>query len=297
MDRPRARILQGTLEAASRVASRSAHAAVMLFFASASSMAFASPAAQSASEPSSVKVIPLDCGRIAVTDMDPFADNGSYRRVAKQLMVSCYLIRHPKGDLLWDAGIGDQFAGRRGVALLPGFIAHVPVTLASQLQRLGTRVDRIGLLAFSHEHIDHIGNANALTGATWLLNPVEHRWTTAQDGKDGLPPPLLARSSSATVRWIDADDYDVFGDGTVRIIKAPGHTPGHQILFVRPATGAPIILAGDLWHTWDNYSFNRVPRFNVSREDTLASMKLVRDLAARYGARIVLGHSPEDFLK
>lgn len=61
-----------------------------------------------------VKLYTLDCGRIEINDMDAFADDGSYAGVSKTLVVACYLIRHPKGDLLWDAGVGDQFSGRRG---------------------------------------------------------------------------------------------------------------------------------------------------------------------------------------
>lgn len=244
---------------------------------------------------STVKVFPLDCGRIDITDMDAFADDGSYKGVAKQLAVSCYLIRHPGGDLLWDAGIGDQFVGSRGVTLLPGYVAHVPVTLASQLRHLGTGLDRIGYLAFSHEHIDHMGNANALTRAIWLLNPREHEWTVAHGGKNGHPPPLLARAERAKILPI-TEDYDVFGDGSIRIIQAPGHTPGHQVLFVRPTGKQPLILAGDLWHSRANYDHDRVPRINTSREETVASMAKVRRLAAQEGARILISHAPEDFM-
>lgn len=244
---------------------------------------------------STVKVVRLDCGRIDIADMDAFADNGSYKGIAKELVVSCYLIRHPGGDLLWDAGIGDQFAGRHGVTLLPGFVAHVPVTLASQLRRLGTGLDRIGYLAFSHEHIDHIGNANALRRAVWLLNPREHAWTIAQGGKDGHAPPLLAQAERTKIVQITGD-YDVFGDGSVRIIQVPGHTPGHQVLFVRPTGKQPLILAGDLWHSRASFDHDRVPRINTSREDTLASMVKVRRLAAKEGARILISHAPEDLL-
>jgi glyoxylase-like metal-dependent hydrolase (beta-lactamase superfamily II) len=176
--------------------------------------------------------------------------------------------------------------------LLPGYVAHVPVTLSSQLRHLGTRLDRIRYLAFSHEHIDHIGNANALTGAVWLLNPREHEWTVAHDGKDGRPPALLARAERAKIVPI-AGDYDVFGDGSVRIVQAPGHTPGHQVLFVRPTGKRPLILAGDLWHSRANYDLDRVPRFNTDREETLASMAKVRGLAAQEGARILISHAPK----
>ena len=43
-------------------------------------------------------------------------------------------------------------------------------------------------------------------------------------------------------------DHDVFGDGSVMLLFTPGHTPGHQALFVNlPKTGA-VILSGDLYH-------------------------------------------------
>jgi N-acyl homoserine lactone hydrolase len=241
-----------------------------------------------------VTVYQLDCGRIDIADMDPFADDGSYKGVPRQLVDSCFLIRHPKGDLLWDAGVGDQFAGPGGVTYMPGFVAHVLVTLKSQLQALGTDPSKIQFLAFSHEHIDHIGNANALTDATWILNKKEHEWTVAHDGHAAQPPALLTPATQAKIKLITGD-YDVFGDGTAKIIAAPGHTPGHQVLLVQSTGQQPLILAGDLWHSYDNYRHDGVPRFNTSRTETLASMAKVRALAKKTGASILISHAPEDF--
>jgi glyoxylase-like metal-dependent hydrolase (beta-lactamase superfamily II) len=241
-----------------------------------------------------VRLYTLDCGRIDIADMDAFADDGSYKGIPKQLVVPCYLIRHPKGDLLWDAGIGDQFAGANGVTLLPGFVAHVPVTLRSQLRQLGLRFEDIAYLGFSHEHIDHIGNANAFAHAIWLLNEREHDWTVAHDGHDGGPPALLSSSKTARVRMIGGD-VDLFGDGSVTIIQAPGHTPGHQVLLVRPSGTRPVLLTGDLWHSRSNYVHDRVPRFNASRSETLASFEKVRAIARKTDARILIAHEPADF--
>jgi glyoxylase-like metal-dependent hydrolase (beta-lactamase superfamily II) len=241
-----------------------------------------------------VKLYTLDCGRIDIADMDAFADDGSYKGVSKQLVVPCYLIQHPKGYLLWDAGVGDQFAGPKGVTYMPGYIAHVPMTLAGQLQRLGLRFDDVKHLAFSHEHIDHIGNANALRHATWLLNRREHEWTVAHAGHDGEPPDLLSASKAAHVRMIDGT-VDLFGDGSVTIIQAPGHTPGHQVLLVRSTGERPVILAGDLWHSRSNYTHDRVPRINTSRTETFASFERVREIAHETGAEIWIAHEPQDF--
>jgi N-acyl homoserine lactone hydrolase len=61
-------------------------------------------------------------------------------------------------------------------------------------------------------------------------------------------------------------DYDVFGDGTVVIKHAPGHTPGHQVLFLKlPKTG-PVLIASDLWHYPEERSSSKVPRIESSKE-------------------------------
>ena len=46
-----------------------------------------------------------------------------------------------------------------------------------------------------------------------------------------VQPELLTNLRDADRLILDGD-HDVFGDGRVRLISAPGHTPGHQVLFV-----------------------------------------------------------------
>jgi len=93
---------------------------------------------------------------------------------------------------------------------------------------------------------------------------------------------------------IDADD-DVFGDGSVRILKAPGHTPGHQVLELKLAKAGVVILSGDLYHSEDNRKFKRVPTINVERADTLASIDRIEKIVHNTHARFVIQHDPRDF--
>ena len=52
----------------------------------------------------------------------------------------------------------------------------------------------------------------------------------------------------------------MFGDGSVIIKYAPGHTPGHQVLFLKlPKTG-PVLIAGDLWHYPQERSATEAPQ-------------------------------------
>jgi glyoxylase-like metal-dependent hydrolase (beta-lactamase superfamily II) len=90
-------------------------------------------------------------------------------------------------------------------------------------------------------------------------------------------------------------DFDIFGDGSVVIIQAPGHTPGHTILRVNLARAGPVLLTGDLWHLPRSRELRTVPVFNTDREQTLASMAKVEALADRIHARVIRQHVVEDF--
>jgi len=106
-------------------------------------------------------------------------------------------------------------------------------------------------------------------------------------------------------RWISgggkvepqAADKDVFGDGTVTILRTPGHTPGHQALLVRLKDKGPVILSGDLVHFHENYDNNGVPGFNYDRAETLASMDRIRQIQKNLKAALIIQHDPRDIDK
>jgi glyoxylase-like metal-dependent hydrolase (beta-lactamase superfamily II) len=86
----------------------------------------------------------------------------------------------------------------------------------------------------------------------------------------------------------------VFGDGSVRILSMPGHTPGHQVLEIHLPQAGTVLLAGDLYHSRENRRFRRVPRINTDRAATLASMDRFEAIARRTHARVVIPHDPRD---
>jgi glyoxylase-like metal-dependent hydrolase (beta-lactamase superfamily II) len=105
----------------------------------------------------------------------------------------------------------------------------------------------------------------------------------------GFDPSLYNKLKDAE-RLLIEGDHDVFGDGLVRIISAPGHTPGHQVLFLDLKNSGPVILSGDLYHFAISRQDRRVPAFNFDRELTLASMDRVEALVAETGATFWIEH-------
>src|SRR6202008_4089328 len=95
----------------------------------------------------------------------------------------CWVIRHPKGTLLWDTGLGDQLAGNKdGVDIGIGRM-WVDVTLLDQLKAIGLTPADITYLSLSHTHFDHTGNANEFPDATWILNKAEIGWAESRPGE------------------------------------------------------------------------------------------------------------------
>src|SRR5471030_2590723 len=92
-------------------------------------------AANCLAAPSEVRLYTLDCGHATFKDMGSFSDTGEYDGKPGEVAVPCFLIRHPKGDLLWDAGLGDHYNYPvEGSDAAPGVHVTVPVTLLAQLQ-------------------------------------------------------------------------------------------------------------------------------------------------------------------
>lgn len=240
-----------------------------------------------------IRLYVLDCGRIEFKDMALFSDTGEYDGKSGKLVDTCYLIRHPKGTLLWDTGLGDKIAEQKGGVDNNGIHLTVDVTLQQQLKSLNLTPRDINYLAFSHFHFDHTGNANLFTSATWILNNAELEGALASRPTPATDPSTISGREHAKTQMIDGD-YDVFGDGSVRILRAPGHTPGHQVLEVKLAKNGTVILGGDLYHTRENRKDRRVPAFNTSRADTLASMDRIERIVQNTHARLIIQHNPED---
>jgi N-acyl homoserine lactone hydrolase len=200
------------------------------------------PALPQTSSP--VKLYIFDCGTLKSGNPDVLTARGV---TTTDMSVTAYLIVHPRGTLLWDTGvIPDELVQPGGTTEAR---ATVHKTLQGQLAEIGYKPSGITYLALSHNHYDHSANANSFAGATWLVQKAE-RAAMFPDTPPATPNSAAHRFSAlkgSKTMLLDGD-YDVFGDGTVVIVATPGHTPGHQSLFVKLAKTGPVVLSGDLYH-------------------------------------------------
>ncbi|TLY49111.1 MAG: N-acyl homoserine lactonase family protein [Gammaproteobacteria bacterium] len=261
-------------------------------------LAFDAMSVRAAEAVAEVRLYAIDCGLLQFKDLTPFADTGEYDGKPGNLAAPCFLIRHPKGNLLWDTGLGDKIAAAKDGVDVENGALHLSqkTTLIDQLKSIGVTPADVSYVAFSHFHFDHTGNAGEFTGSTWIVNKAEVATAQQNPPPYGFDPGIAALVAKAKTQPIDGD-YDVFGDGSVKILKTPGHTPGHQVLEVKLKKSGVVILSGDLYHTLANRQFRRVPIFNTERADTLASIDRVEKIVTNTHARFVVQHSAEDFAR
>jgi N-acyl homoserine lactone hydrolase len=253
-----------------------------------------SRAQQIAAPVSSLRVYLFDCGLIK--GEDPLTYGLKPGEVKNpDMVVPCYLIVHPKGTLMWDAGAIPDSAFHGGK---PATLRDDSDTVTSsrpllpQLKAIGHPPESITYVAFSHYHFDHLANANAFAGSTWLVHATERDAMFAAGAEHTSLYDQLRHSKTVI---LPNTDYDVFGDGSVVIKYAPGHTPGHQVIALQlPKTG-PVLIAGDLWHYAAERTATKAPQDEANKEQTLASRAALEAYLKQSGAQLWIEHDPETF--
>ena len=239
--------------------------------------------------PKSVRLYVFDCGSLNISDPERFRFKKE-ELATTNLSVACFLIVHPKGTLMWDVGAVPDAALKPGAPSVMEGYATITQTLESQMEKIGYEPEHIQYLAFSHYHYDHIANANEFANATWLVRKVERDAMFAAKPPDKVNPANYSALKNSKTILIPADDYDVFGDGTVVMKLAPGHTPGHQVLFLKLKKTGPIVLSGDLYHYPEERILKRVPTFETDQQQTVATREKIEAFLKESGAELWIQH-------
>ena len=254
-----------------------------------------SPGQTSSHEPSgdaagsqSIKLYTFDCGDIEVSDFDAFSSSGDYAGRSGSLVNTCYLVRHPRGDLLWDLGLPHALleAGpqRDGI-----FTVSLESALTDLLVEIDLTAADIEFMSVSHSHFDHTGQVDLFADTEWLVHEdeFEYMFSTEEGRAQNMAFADLKKTTFS-------GNYDVFGDGSVVILEMPGHTPGHTALLVNLPESGAVLLTGDLYHRAESRELGRVPRFNTDEAQTRASMAAFEGLATELGAQVVIQHDAVD---
>ena len=210
-----------------------------------------------------------------------------------------YLIEHQKGLVLFDTGCHPE------VATNPKYWGPIAdaikvtypkeVLLDRQIQGLGYKMSDIKYVVISHLHLDHTGYMHAFPNAKFLIMSKELQYGYWPDpdrrGVFILNDILPTRNFD----WVELDaDFDLFDDGSLTMLKTPGHTPGECSLYVR-LPNRKILLVGDTIHLRDQMTTGATMPLDVDPVQASLSIQRCKAIRDMHEATVWITHDPEDW--
>jgi N-acyl homoserine lactone hydrolase len=227
-----------------------------------------------------------------------------------QVPVGFFVVRHPKGTVLFDTGNNDKiitdpsYWGDSFKALKP--VNTPDVAIDAQLNKIGLKPDDITYVVVSHLHLDHGGNVGKFPKSTIVLQKDEIRnafWPEPGTGGpyfigDYLPLRKANADNPNAVKMLQLDgDRDLFGDGTVVVKRWVGHTPGSQMMTVRLKNTGLVILTGDNVYFRENVEKNLPPNIVLaySPSGIMSAYEWIRHTMASEKADFFTAHDPDAY--
>ena len=219
-----------------------------------------------------------------------------------EIPVPWFLIKHPKGNVVIDGGNAVEAAldkrGHWGAVV----DAYDPVmdpreNCVDQCRSVGVRPEDVRFVVQSHLHLDHTGAIGRFPRAEHIVQRIEYEYAFNPDWFSAGAY-IRADFDRPNLTWkflggAYTDDFDLFGDGVLRMIFTPGHSPGHQSFLITLPNSGPILLTIDAAYTIDHWENRALPGLVCSSMDATRSVSKLRKIAADTNALVVTGHDPD----
>lgn len=213
-----------------------------------------------ASPPAAMSLSMLPTGSMKSTAA--FAFRGGKFGDEREFVMPVILVRHPKGNLLFDTGFGRNVDEQ--VKLNPKLMQLATTyqkgtPAADQLKAGGFKLTDLAGVVLTHSHWDHISGLDSLPGVPVWINAAEQGFIVDEPEKAAVLRSLgelnYKRYEFEGGPYLDfPSSHDVWGDGSIVLVPAPGHTPGSTVVFITLPSGKRYALLGDL--VWQNEGIN-----------------------------------------
>lgn len=217
---------------------------------------------------------------------------------APRIPFPIHLVEHDHGLVLFDAGLDPDHVGRPGDAY--GELAErIDIDFREEhlievgLERLGYTPADVDTVVASHLHFDHAGGLKRFPHARTYVGAGEREYANAPERYCAAWFREDDHGDHLGIRWHEVDDdRDVLGDGAVRILFLPGHTPGSLALRVR-LPDRTVILSGDVVHARADLEAERSYPLDVDSLTARASLRRLQRCCA--DAELWIAHDPDDW--
>lgn len=265
-------------------------------------------------KPKQIKIHVMHTGQVIVDEALPFhhpgdlpwAFTGLFRskkhRIA--LPVSVYLIDHPNGLILVDTG----WSKRNRDHQLKNLSFQWPVNKAvlpagqavdEQLASMGIMPSDLDYVLLSHMHCDHADGLDQVRNAKRILVSKEELQAAEHDHLHYLPHEWK-NVSLETFDLVDSDEgawhrsFDLFGDGTIKMIWEPGHSAGLCAVKIQaPGHDKYVMLASDGGYAAKSWIENLTPGVVIDRKAAQKSLNYLAKTAKDHNClECIANHDP-----
>ncbi|HAT3848505.1 TPA: N-acyl homoserine lactonase family protein [Serratia marcescens] len=223
-----------------------------------------------------------------------------------EIPIPFFLLTHPDGHTIIDGGNAVEVATDPETYWGDVTKVYKPVMsknegCVEQLKQMGIQPEDVRYVLQSHLHLDHTGAIGRFPNATHIVQRNEYEYAFTPDwfavggyisndfDRPGLKWTFLNGECN--------DFFDIYGDGTLKTIYTPGHSPGHQSFIINlPNTGS-ILLAVDAAYTTEHWDERALPGFMTSSLESARSVQKLHYIAGREKSLVVTGHDPDEWKK
>jgi N-acyl homoserine lactone hydrolase len=230
-----------------------------------------------------------------------------------EIPVVAFLVEHPgAGPLLIDTGLHASVAvqpsqafGRFGGLIYKDVKMDPSQAVPAQLRERGMQPSDVGVVIMTHLHSDHASGIAEFPDSTFVLSDKE--WEAASSGGQFQGYFQRQFDHAFDYRTLDFDgpdadsfatfgrSFDLFGDGSVRLVFTPGHTRGHLSVVLRLA-GREILVAGDAIYTMRSLRESHMPHVMADEHLLRRSLREIQLYAKETPeALIIAGHDMEQW--
>jgi N-acyl homoserine lactone hydrolase len=214
--------------------------------------------------------------------------------------VPYFLIKHPKGHVMFDTGNALEVAQDKrkhwgGVVDAYDPIMEEDEWCINQIRKVGVEPEDIKYVILSHLHLDHAGGVGHFPNAKYVVQREEMYYAYVPDFF--MKGAYIRADFDKDVDWFILegwrnDKFDLYGDGSLIIYFTPGHTPGHQSLLVNLEEAGPMFLTADACYTTENIDEDVLPGLCWGPSEAIRSIDRMRYLRDQFGVKIITGHDP-----
>lgn len=218
------------------------------------------------------------------------------------LPVLSWAIEHQDGVVVVDAGQDPDWSPPLTdiyTRLAVRFDVNQGDRLLSRLKEAGIKPADVTHHVITHLHIDHVGGAGTIHGATNVTSATE--WKAAHR-LDSRFAGLVVPKTLTRVTGIHFEDESVgpfehshrlTGDGTVRLLPTPGHTNGHMSVLVDDGTAPRVLIAGDAVYSEAQLLRNGIDGVAINAGEAQESVERLRELCREAPTVVLPTHDPD----